>query len=113
MSVEEDFWANQDKLSEEEAEELVQPFTMTKIEVALKDMDSSSAPGLDDLPAGFYKKMWGQIKEVVLEMFNKQHSGNLNMSRMNYGLITLIPKLKEANNIKQYRPICLLNVDYK
>jgi hypothetical protein len=24
-----------------------------------------------------------------------------------------IPKLKEANNIKQYRPICLLNVDYK
>jgi hypothetical protein len=35
------------------------------------------------------------------------------MSRLNYGLITLIPKLKEANNIKQFRPICLLNVDYK
>jgi hypothetical protein len=32
---------------------------------------------------------------------------------MNFGMITLIPKLKEANNIKQYRPICLLNVDYK
>jgi len=24
-----------------------------------------------------------------------------------------VPKLKEANTIKQFRPICLLNVDYK
>ena len=46
-------------------------------------------------------------------MFNKFHSGDLNLSRLNYGMISLIPKLKEANNIKQYRPICLLNVDYK
>jgi hypothetical protein len=28
-------------------------------------------------------------------------------------MISLIPKSKEANNIRQYRPICLLNVDYK
>jgi hypothetical protein len=32
---------------------------------------------------------------------------------MNYGLISLIPKLKEANNIKQYISICLMGVDYK
>jgi hypothetical protein len=50
---------------------------------------------------------------MIFEMFNKLHSEELNMSRMNYGLITLIPKLKDANNIKQYRPIYLLNVDYK
>ena len=35
------------------------------------------------------------------------------MKRLNCGVITLVPKLKKANNIKQYRPICLLNVDYK
>lgn len=100
-------------MSDEEAAELIQPFTLTEIETALKDMDSSSEPGPDGLPAGFYKKMWGQIKEVVFDMFNHLHSGVFNMSRMNYGLITLIPKIKDANNIKQYRPICLLNVDYK
>lgn len=32
---------------------------------------------------------------------------------MNYGVITHLPKLKEANKIQQYRPICLLNVKYK
>jgi hypothetical protein len=32
---------------------------------------------------------------------------------LNYGVITLIPKIKEASKIQQYRPICLLNVSYK
>jgi hypothetical protein len=46
-------------------------------------------------------------------MFNKFHRGELNISGLNYGIISLIPKIKEANNIKQYIPICLLGVDYK
>jgi hypothetical protein len=111
--VEDDFWSNQEILSTEEASELIQPFSMSKIEEALKDMDSNSTPGPDGLPAGFYKKIWTHIKGVIFEMFNRLHSEELNMSRMNYVIIILIPKLKEANNIKQYRPICLLNVDYK
>jgi hypothetical protein len=28
-------------------------------------------------------------------------------------VISLIPKMAEASNIKQFRPICLLNVDFK
>ena len=32
---------------------------------------------------------------------------------LNYGVITLLPKVREANTIKQYRPICLLNVGFK
>lgn len=86
---------------------------MVEIESTLKDMDSNFAPGPNGLPVGFYKKMWPTIRGTIFEMFNKLHAEELNMSRMNYGMITLIPKLKEANNIKQYRPICLLNVDYK
>jgi hypothetical protein len=30
-----------------------------------------------------------------------------------YGVITLVPKVREANTIRQYIPICLLNVDFK
>jgi hypothetical protein len=46
-------------------------------------------------------------------MFGKFYNGELNLSRLNYGLISLIPKLKKVNNIKQFRPIYLLGVDYK
>jgi hypothetical protein len=76
-------------------------------------MDANSAPGTDGLPVGFYKEFWHNIKYLMLEMFTEFYRGELNLSRLNYGMISLIPKLKEANNIKQYRPICLLNVDYK
>jgi hypothetical protein len=48
-----------------------------------------------------------------MEMFQKFYVGDLNLSRLNYGLISLIPKLKEENNIKQYRPTYLLGVNYK
>lgn len=46
-------------------------------------------------------------------MFQDFHKGELDIRRLNYGVITLVPKVQEANTMKQYRPICLLNVDYK
>jgi hypothetical protein len=49
----------------------------------------------------------------VLEIFEKFHRSELNLSRLNYDLISLIIKMKEANNIKQFKPICLLGLDYK
>lgn len=49
----------------------------------------------------------------MFALFEELHKGSLDIKRLNYGVITLVPKVKEANTIKQYRPICLLNVDYK
>ena len=46
-------------------------------------------------------------------MFEDFYKGELDIRRLNYGVITLVPKAKDATIIKQYRPICLLNVDYK
>jgi hypothetical protein len=46
-------------------------------------------------------------------MFQDFLEGHLDIKRLNFGVITLVPKVKEANCIKQYRPICLLNIDYK
>jgi hypothetical protein len=80
---------------------------------ALKDMDSNTAPVPDGLSVGFYKEFWNEIKHTMLEMFKDLHRGTLNLCRLNYGMISLIPKIKQANNIRQYKPICLLNVDYK
>ena len=48
-----------------------------------------------------------------MELVNDFHKGDLDLTRLNYGVITLVPKVKEANNVKQFRPICLLNVSFK
>jgi hypothetical protein len=35
------------------------------------------------------------------------------ISRLNYSIVTLLPKIKDASKIQQFRPICLLNCLYK
>ena len=46
-------------------------------------------------------------------MINDFYLGKLDLARLNYGVITLIPKVMYANNVKQFKPICLLNVSFK
>jgi hypothetical protein len=48
-----------------------------------------------------------------MKMVQDFNSNALDLRRLNYGVITLVPKVQEANMIRQYRPICLLNVDFK
>jgi hypothetical protein len=39
--------------------------------------------------------------------------GVFELKRINYGVIILLPKIVDAEEIKQYRPICLINVIFK
>lgn len=43
-----------------------------------------------------------------MRLFDDLQEDCLDIKRLNYGVITLVPKVKDANNIKQYRPICLM-----
>jgi hypothetical protein len=48
-----------------------------------------------------------------MQMMKDFYVEKLDLSRINYDLIVLLPKLKQVANIKQHIPICLLNVFYK
>ena len=48
-----------------------------------------------------------------MELFNCLHADQLDLFRLNFGEIVLLPKIKEAERIQQYRPICLLNVSFE
>ena len=52
------------------------------------------------------------IKEDFKHMFDDLYAGTLDIKRLNYGIITLVPKTKEANQIQKFRPVCLLNVSF-
>jgi hypothetical protein len=45
-----------------------------------------------------------------MPMFQEFYTGTLVMSRLNYGVIMLIPKVVGATNICQFRPITVINV---
>jgi hypothetical protein len=41
------------------------------------------------------------------------HKGELDVGRLNYVVITLVPKGPDADRIQKFRPICLPNVTLK
>jgi hypothetical protein len=76
-------------------------------------MEHTKTPGPDGFPVEFYQTFWETIKTDLLDMFSSLHAGQLELFRLNFGEIILLPKMNEAKRIQKYRPICLLNVTFK
>jgi hypothetical protein len=48
-----------------------------------------------------------------MDLVHEFWKNDLDIDRLNYRVINLIPKIKKAVKIQQYKPIFLLNVSYK
>ena len=81
---------------------------------SLKTMVIGRSPGTDGLPTEFYKVFWNDVSTYLLASLNSSLSkGHLSISQRR-GLITLIPKKNKPQQfLKNWRPISLLNCDYK
>ena len=80
----------------------------------LKEMKLNKSPGNDGLSAEFYITFWPVIGDLVLASFNEAFKKGELAASQRQAVITLLQKEgKDANYIKNYRPISLLNVDYK
>ncbi|WVZ54678.1 hypothetical protein U9M48_005442 [Paspalum notatum var. saurae] len=101
------------QVSWEENKILTEPFTEKEVRDTIFQMKLNKAPGPDGFPVEFYQEFWGLLKRDLLQMFEEFHKGVLPLCNLNFGTITLLPKLKEVKQIQQYRPICLLNVSFK
>ena len=77
-------------------------------------MGCNKIPGSDGLPAEFYIVFWNDISDLFLNSINYAYRcGQLSVTQRR-GIIKLIPKKDaEPDLIKNWRPISLLNCDYK
>ena len=48
-----------------------------------------------------------------MALFNEFYVGSMDLVRLNYGIITLIPKVPGASDIRQFRPIMVLNMIFR
>jgi hypothetical protein len=101
------------QVSIEENNLLTAPYSEEEVKKAVFQMENNKALGPDGFPTEFYQKFWEVIKVDLLELFSFLHSGQLELFRLNFGEIILLPKVNKAERIQQYRPICLLNVSFK
>jgi hypothetical protein len=100
-------------VSEEENEVLVAPFSEEEVKMAVFDTEHNKAPGPDGFPVEFYQFFWDVVKQDLMSLFHEFYMGRLPIHSLNFGIITLLPKISDATRIQQYRPICLLNVLFK
>lgn len=81
---------------------------------AVKSMESGKSPGTDGLPAEFYKVFWKDVSPFLISCLNKSHQKGKLAITQRRGIISLIPKKDKAlHELKNWRPITLLNCDYK
>jgi hypothetical protein len=113
MTLDESQTVDIPQVSQAENEFLTASFMEKEIWDTVFAMERNKAPRLDGFPAEFYQKFWDVIKVDLMQMFHDLHSETSPLFNLNFDVITLIPKVQEANRIQQYRPICLLNVSFK
>lgn len=53
------------------------------------------------------------MKKEVYNMCLDFQNGNLDIKILNYGVVIFLPKVDNANEMKNFRHICLLHVCYK
>uniref|UniRef100_A0A670Z2R6 Reverse transcriptase domain-containing protein n=1 Tax=Pseudonaja textilis TaxID=8673 RepID=A0A670Z2R6_PSETE len=106
--------ANLPKIPKEIEEMLESNITMMELSQALKKQNNGKAPGPDGFPVEFYKTFQESLCIPLLEVMNEVMSKKIIPKTWSEAYITLIPK-EEADllQIKNYRPISLLNADYK
>ena len=102
------------QLSEEQKNYCDKDITENEILNAIKDLKNGKTPGSDGLPIEFYKFFWINIKDLLVNsILYAFENGELSIEQKR-GIITLLPK-KSKNRLflKNWRPISLLNTDYK
>lgn len=72
-------------------------------------MPTDRAPGPDGFSGTFLKACWSIIREDFYKLCSEFHDGSLQLDSLNYGFITLIPKVNAPASVNDYRPITLLN----
>ena len=102
--VADDFWASPVGLSGADKECLIRPFILEELEQAVKRNEKQYIPWprwllhylfqRDGFSTTSFKEFWDQCKDSLLEMLNVLHKGELDLSRLNYSIITLIRKLR-------------------
>ena len=102
------------KLSNEDKMSLEGEITREECKNILKTFQNGKSPGEDGYTAEFYKQFFSLLGQDLTDSLNAAfESGEMSVSQRR-GVITLIPKEdSDALLLSNWRPITLLNVDYK
>lgn len=88
---------------------------MEELAKAASSMQGGKCPGPDGYPVEFYKKkFFNKLGPLLIDMYNESFKSTKLPQTLNQATISLILKReKDPLDCSSYRPISLLNVDFK
>lgn len=90
------------------------PITLNEVKLAIRRLKVNKSPGVDGLTSEFYITFAEHLAPFLLHVFTESIESETLLPTLSQGLLTLIPKPnKDSILIDNWRPICLLNNDYK
>ena len=101
------------KLTDEQANSLEGEITLNELDTSIKEAKLRTAGGADGISNAFLKKFWRYFRVPLCNYANECFENGTLSKSFNTGSIRLIPKKGDITNIKNWRPISLLNCIYK
>ena len=87
--------------------------TIDEISFAVKSMNTNKSPGPDGLTVEFYRKFWDMLAPHLVLVFNSCFQAGEMCESMKASNTRVLDKKRHQKSLKNWRPISLLNVDYK
>jgi hypothetical protein len=103
----------ENRLSEEEANICEGHLTLQECSEALHSMKLNKSPGLDGLTVEFYLKFWPHLSSLVFNSFIDSFYNKELSNSQKQCIFSLLYKKGDSENLENWRPISLLNIDYK
>ncbi|GJW74963.1 RNA-directed DNA polymerase, eukaryota [Tanacetum coccineum] len=101
------------RISSDQQMDLESEVTNDEIKRAVWDCGTDKAPGPDGFTFGFYRRFWYLIDNDVYEAVKYFFIHGDIPKGCNSSFIALIPKIPDANLVKDFRPISLIGSLYK
>jgi hypothetical protein len=102
------------KLDNNEKETFDEDINLDEISKVIKILKPNKFPGEDGVISEFYQLFWQDIKNEFFEVIEFFFKFEYTLSASQYkGVLTLLHKGGEREDLKNWRPLTLLNCDYK
>jgi len=100
-------------LTQHDLDHLDLDFSQEEIDLVIKSLPNSHAPGPDGFNGFFIKESWNIIKNDFIMLIRDFSNFNTDLRSINSSIIALVPKKSIPESVDDFRPISLLNYSLK